>query len=630
MFCLDGESFLINDTFALNSVASGSSTASPVAFDGADYYSLAYGREWREGTYTPGEPANAGLLLANMLMASSVASVNNLVNTLDTSARSAGSPADTAVMDAFMNSTNPTNMVASYSNAGGLQGSFDASDSASLAGSLANNGGPTQTIALTAHTPLSGLGAGSPVVFLVVPSFDQRGEPRPSSGQVDIGSFQIVNPPTASLTSAPDVTAADALANTTTVQVTYSDTGGSGINTSTFGNGNITISNGATVTGHSATGNVVTYTITAPSATWATSTQGTYTINLVADSVQDTVGVGVAAASLGSFNVNTTSLTAAISGAVFSDYNQNGTPDPGEVGLANIMVYIDLTHAGTYVPGDPNTFTGPDGSYSFANLPSGTYTVAVQPTPGHVGTSAPLAVNLSGANMTGQNLGVLAFSPVAIVPVTANLFTPNGTGATAYVSSLYESVLGRTGSPTDVNNWVAEMNAGTTPAQVAAAFVNSSEHRWDQVDYYYSVFLNRAPDPTASTWVSMLQSGVSEQTVAQDLIMSSEFQVEHITDASFVSALYEDVLGRAASNGEISAWLSAITGGMSRSQVAAAFIGSNESYALLVQGDYASYLHPGLDPMAVDWINELEANSTTIDEVAISILSSTEYIDDVT
>ena len=84
--------------------------------------------------------------------------------------------------------------------------------------------------------------------------------------------------------------------------------------------------------------------------------------------------------------------------------------------------------------------------------------------------------------------------------------------------------------------WVDQLQAGATYAQVAETFINSSEHRWDQVDYYYSVLLGRAADPTAVTWVNMLQAGVSEQTVVQDIIMSPEFQGSTSATGSFVQA----------------------------------------------------------------------------------------------
>jgi hypothetical protein len=62
----------------------------------------------------------------------------------------------------------------------------------------------------------------------------------------------------------------------------------------------------ATVTAVSASGNAVTYTISAPSGTWGASPQGTYTVGLVGNQVKDVAGNAVAAnSSLATFVVNT-------------------------------------------------------------------------------------------------------------------------------------------------------------------------------------------------------------------------------------------------------------------------------------------------------------------------------------
>ncbi|MGL4464883.1 MAG: hypothetical protein ACRC1K_22255, partial [Planctomycetia bacterium] len=108
-------------------------------------------------------------------------------------------------------------------------------------------------------------------------------------------------PPTAGGVQAPTVTTATP--NTATVSVTYSDDD-AGVDPASFGVDDLTVSNGATVTAFTVSGNVVTYTVTAPAATWLASPQGAYTISLVAGSVVDLAGNGIAgAASLGSFTV---------------------------------------------------------------------------------------------------------------------------------------------------------------------------------------------------------------------------------------------------------------------------------------------------------------------------------------
>jgi len=67
-------------------------------------------------------------------------------------------------------------------------------------------------------------------------------------------------------------------------------------------------------------------------------------------------------------------LNSGISGKVWTDRNNDGVVDPGETGLANVRV----TLTGTDLAGNPvsrDTVTDADGSYSFAELPPGTYVV---------------------------------------------------------------------------------------------------------------------------------------------------------------------------------------------------------------------------------------------------------------
>jgi hypothetical protein len=62
-----------------------------------------------------------------------------------------------------------------------------------LATTLANNGGPTPTIALLAGSAAIG-GGSSTISGVTVPTTDQRGVARPS-GSISIGAYQYVAPP---------------------------------------------------------------------------------------------------------------------------------------------------------------------------------------------------------------------------------------------------------------------------------------------------------------------------------------------------------------------------------------------------------------------------------------------------
>ncbi|UTY58528.1 Ig-like domain-containing protein [Massilia sp. erpn] len=119
-----------------------------------------------------------------------------------------------------------------------------------------------------------------------------------------------------------------------TFTVTYADSGGAGIDTSTFGTGNVTVkdsgNNALTVSGVSASGNTVTYTVTAPGGSWDSGDVGSYTIGIAGNSVKDLAGNAVAAnASAHTFNVTPNSLPQL--GGTFStalSVNDNSTATP--------------------------------------------------------------------------------------------------------------------------------------------------------------------------------------------------------------------------------------------------------------------------------------------------------------
>lgn len=188
--------------------------------------------------------------------------------------------------------------------------------------------------------------------------------------------YDIANPFVVGGVVAANVKATQAAAATTTVTVTYGDIL-SGIDVSTFGTGNIAVSNGATVTGFSANVNEVTYTITAPSASWGASTQGTYTVSLGTLPVRDQAGNLVTSLS-GSFVVDTVAPTASLAllpnpGAASNTPSFTATVTFSESVGSSLVLLPVATNAtiGVVTPGAGNSF-------SFLVTPLNTGSVTIQ------------------------------------------------------------------------------------------------------------------------------------------------------------------------------------------------------------------------------------------------------------
>src|SRR5262249_1203337 len=109
---------------------------------------------------------------------------------------------------------------------------------------LADNGGPTPTMALLTGSPAIGAGSG-----VNAPATDQRSVARPSQGPLDIGAFELPPPSSSSLSLSPSSLAAG------TVGIGYNQAinagGGNGDKTLTYTVTSGSILDGLTFSGQS-------------------------------------------------------------------------------------------------------------------------------------------------------------------------------------------------------------------------------------------------------------------------------------------------------------------------------------------------------------------------------------------
>jgi hypothetical protein len=244
------------------------------------------------------------------------------------------------------------------------------------------------------------------------------------------------------------------------------------------------------------------------------------------------------------------------------------------------------------------------------------------------------SVTVTAGQGSTQNFGVFVFGASGPVNTTpTNLFGSNNSDANhAFIRGLYEALLDRDASGTivtatgqtvnEADYWVSQLNAGMTRQQVAYGIVNSLEHRQLEVTYYYQTLLHRQTDAKAAFWVSELIAGVSEAQVVQGIMDSQEYQAAHTDNTSFIQDLYFDILGRQASSTEVSAILSELSGGMSRSVVEGAVIDSMESATRQVDGFYSAFFHRAPDSSASVWENQLLAG-VSAGQVEAGMLSDT-------
>ncbi|MBE9095882.1 DUF4347 domain-containing protein [Tychonema sp. LEGE 07203] len=90
-----------------------------------------------------------------------------------------------------------------------------------------------------------------------------------------------------------------------------------------------------------------------------------------------------------------------ITGIKFNDIDGNGTQAAGELGVAGVTVFLDTNNDGILTTGETQVTTGADGSFTFPNLPAGTYNVReVVPTGTQQTTPNPPPVTLAAGQTT--------------------------------------------------------------------------------------------------------------------------------------------------------------------------------------------------------------------------------------
>ncbi len=197
-----------------------------------------------------------------------------------------------------------------------------------------------------------------------------------------------------------------------------------------------------------------------------------------------------------------------------------------------------------------------------------------------------------GASLTG-----LAQSFIGSAEFTSRY--PAATGAnSAFVTQLYQNVLGRAPDASGSSFWVDKLSSGAqSRATVLTNFSESNENLSNtalasasgiwvtdpvaaQVARLYDTAFGRLPDaPGLTSWKVAIEGGQDNLTqVANGFVNSAEFQAKYgsLNNNDFVTALYTNTLHRAPDATGLSSWVSKLNGGTDRGTVVVGFSESGE------------------------------------------------------
>lgn len=304
-------------------------------------------------------------------------------------------------------------------------------------------------------------------------------------------------------------------------------------------------------------------------------------------------------------------LLADISVQVFLDLGLKGSPQTGNPGVPGQTVYIDLEGTGRYEPGDPVGVTDSNGEFTFTGLSSTLYQIRLMTYPGEVVLNYSYNIVDAPQGYVVQFTSIVQPLYPSVNSITpyqygngsnhyANLA---GSIVESYYSFFYNSIVPNSQVDPIVNNLLA----GVTYPQVASVFANSAYYDSTTIAGYYTTFLGRSASPTeVANWISYMQStGTPLEDVANLFVTGPAFSALHHDTSDFVQTLYVDLLARTPAASEVSTWVSLINGGMSRATVAHDFLLQSEARA--IAADYTAFLGVVPTPDQVDaWLPYLD------------------------
>ncbi|MGA7987595.1 MAG: hypothetical protein WCB51_04265 [Candidatus Dormiibacterota bacterium] len=176
------------------------------------------------------------------------------------------------------------------------------------------------------------------------------------------------------------------------------------------------------------------------------------------------------------------------------------------------------------------------------------------------------------------NGGVSGAEMVAQIAASAEFYARNGDVAARFLAQLYADLLNRPPTSAELSSdsvVVTQANAGSSAVRSAIAenLISGSEFRHDEITSFFETYLrptcprvasqecaaplqNPSPSEMAAA-MTALASGATEESIIASVVGSDAYyEKQGSTQAGFIRGVYQDLLGRAPSNAEMSAALS--------------------------------------------------------------------------
>lgn len=212
--------------------------------------------------------------------------------------------------------------------------------------------------------------------------------------------------------------------------------------------------------------------------------------------------------------------------------------------------------------------------------------------------------------------------------------TANGTSGAAgpnarYVQHLYTDLVG-SGDPNGEAYWASQLDAGSTRDTVAFPLTQTDGYRSTVVGALYQKVMHRPADaPGLAYWVGRLAGGMTPEQLAASLTGSDEWfanpQFGNGNVDSFIAAVYQSLLGRAADAPGAAYWHDFLMTGGPRWRLTLDFAYSQEWAGQTVGRLFTQYHLGTPDPQGLAyWQGRVESGMRD-DQLAAMLVSSNQY-----
>jgi hypothetical protein len=210
--------------------------------------------------------------------------------------------------------------------------------------------------------------------------------------------------------------------------------------------------------------------------------------------------------------------------------------------------------------------------------------------------------------------------------VSINVDNSTQTRRRKWVEKLYSDLLGRSSVTAETDYWVNVIDAGVSMDTIASSFLTSRERRSGFIGEYYQDYLGRQVDAAGlDFWLGVWDATNGPEVVRAGLIGSGEYAAaQGGTAEGVIRGLYNDILGRPASNADVDYWTGVIAH-TPLANVALGFLTSDEYRLGMINDWYLDFLHRSTDTSGAQfWLSKMKAGVPQ-HTIQAALLGSAEY-----